>query len=89
MFRNRSSASRRLHDRPVQLLLQFRRRVVVAIDVATDATPAQQVQVIAAGEQAHVIDLRNSRHEALNGARDEVRGVAAAERIVEGAIDLV
>ena len=39
-------------------------------------------------EQPDVVDLRDPRHEALNGPRDEILGIAAAERVVERAVDL-
>ena len=84
----RSSASSDRTTGRVNACSQFIRRVVVAIDVAPDTGASQQVHVVGAGQQADVIDLRDARHEALNRARDEVLGVAAAERVIERAVDL-
>src|SRR6185369_7706672 len=78
----------RLNDRTRQFLVQLIGLVMVPIDVAPDASAAEQLQVVAACEQTDVVDLRDSRHEALNRSRDEVLDVLAAERIVERAVDL-
>ena len=77
-----------LNDRPRQRVLQLAASVVVAIDVAADAGAAKQLDIVAAGQQADIVDLRDPRHETLDGASDEVFRVTAAECVVERTVDL-
>ena len=61
----------------------------MAVDVAAVVGAAQQFHVVAAGERAHVVDLRHARQEELHGAGGQVVLVVAAEgRVVRG-VDLV
>ena len=76
-------------DRLLQRLLQFGRRVAVPVDVASFTGASQAFDVIRAGEQPDVVDLRDARHEALDGPRNEIFIVPPAQRIVERAVDLV
>ena len=62
---------------------------MVAVDVAAHAAGFQQRHVVLAGQQAHVVHLRNAGQEELDRARDQVGAVVAAQRVVEGAVDLV
>src|SRR4030095_15107241 len=63
-------------------------RVVVTVDVPPDARTPEQLDIVAAREQADVVDLRDSRHKTLDGACDQILVVATAERVVERAVDL-
>jgi hypothetical protein len=49
----------------------------------------QQRHVVLAGQQAHVVHLRHAGQEELDGARDQVGAIVAAQRVVEGAVHLV
>ena len=79
----------RAHDRTVQVLVHLRGGVVVAVDVAPDMRAIEQVHVVATGERAHVVDLRDARQEELHGAGGQIVLVVAAERRIVGAVDLV
>ena len=61
----------------------------MAVDVAPYAGPGQKLHVVVRAEQADVIDLGNAGHKKLNGTRDEIEGLIAAERVKVGAVDLV
>ena len=58
------------------------------VDVPAFAGAAQQVEIVGAGQRPDVIDLWDSRQKTLNGSRDEILGIAAAQRVVERAVDL-
>ena len=69
--------------------LHFVGRVVMTVDVAAVAGTGEERHVVAAGQQPDVVDLRNARQETLNGPRDKVLVISAAERVVERAVDLI
>ncbi len=73
----------------MHLIVQFRRRVVVAIDVPANACAAQQVEIVRPRQQSAVVDLWHAGSEELEGARNQIFVVTRAEGIVKGAIDLV
>ena len=59
-----------LHDRPVQVLLQFRRGVVVAIDVTTDATLEKTFKIT----ERVKFDVRGEFYNLLNHANFNIPG---------------
>ena len=61
----------------------------MAIDVTAVVGLAQQFHVVAAGERAHVVDLRHSGQEELDRAGGQIVLVVAAERGVVRAVDLI
>ena len=78
-----------LDHRAFEVFIDFGGGVVVAVDVAAVVGSAQQFHVVAAGERAHVVDLRHARQEELHGAGGQVVLVVAAEgRVVRG-VDLI
>ena len=77
------------NGRLLQRFMNFVGRIVVPIDVAADAGTLYELQVVFARKQADVIHLRRARREELDGAGDQIVGVAATERVVVGRINLV
>ena len=61
-----------LDDRPRQRLLYLCRRVVVAVDRAALPRRRDRVDIVRAGEQAHVVDLRDATGEELDRPGREV-----------------
>jgi len=78
----------RFHDGLRQRCLELLGRVVMPVDVTTFARTAQQVEIVGAGQQPDVVDLRDSRQEALDRPRDQIFGITAAEGVLERAVDL-
>src|SRR6187399_2470535 len=79
---------KRPHDRTLDFRMDFVFRVVMTIDVAPLARPPQKFHVIGAGQQSDVVDLRYTRRKELQRTGNPVFLVAAAERVIESAIDL-
>src|SRR5277367_231881 len=61
----------------------------MTIDVAAHTGTLQQLHVVRSRQKPNVINLRHSRSEELNGARDQVVIVPPAKSIVKGAIHLI
>ena len=61
----------------------------MAIDIATHPGGREQIEIVNAAEQTHVIDLRDSGHETLQQAGQHVAVEILTECIKVGAIDLV
>ncbi len=80
---------KRTYQRGIQPLAQFGARIVMTVDVPAHTGPPQQIQVIRSGQEPDVINLRYSRSKEVNGARDQIIIVPAAEGIIESAIDLI
>ena len=59
------------------------------VDVAAHSRPRQKLHIVDSREQTGVVDLRNAGGEELDRTRQQILVVATAERVVEGAIDLV
>src|SRR4051812_1114699 len=76
-------------DGPPQRRIDLVARVAVPVDVPADARAPEQVDVVLPREQAHVVDLRDPRREELEEAGEQVAPVVPAQRVVEGAVDLV
>lgn len=77
-----------LDNGPLELLLRLLDAVEVAVDVAAVLRLLCQLRVVAAREEAHVVDEGDARREELDGAREEVPEVVVGERAVVGAVDL-
>src|SRR5688572_24253282 len=78
----------RTHDGTLDFRMDFVAGVVMAIDVAPLPRAPQEFHVVGAGQQSDVVDLRDSRREELQRTGNAVFPVAAAERVIESAIDL-
>ena len=60
----------------------------MAVDVATDVGPGEQLEVVGTGECADVVDLWDAWCEELDDARRQVL-VVVCDGVVEGGVDLV
>src|SRR5438045_5783661 len=77
------------HNRTLKRRSDFAGCVVVPVDVAAHSRPRQKLHIVDSREQTGVVDLRNAGGEELDRTRQQILVVATAERVVEGAIDLV
>ena len=59
------------------------------VNVAADLRAGQELHVVRARQQTHVINLRNTRDEELDGAGNQILVSTAAQGIVESAVHLI
>ena len=77
------------YDRTLDFLIDFIQAIVVTVDVAAFFAVLQQLQIVFAGQQADIIDLRNARREALDRPRQQIGGIIVAQSRIVGAVDLI
>src|SRR5690606_14037956 len=78
-----------LHDRTSRRAVDLVPFVVVPVDIASDVSPAEKLEIIAPREQPDVIDLRYARQEELNRPGEQILRIVCSKRIIERAVDLI
>ena len=78
-----------LDDRSAEGRSDLLRSIVVAVDRATFTRSLDRRDVVLAGQQADVVDLRDASGEELDRPGREVPLVVAVERRVVGAVQLM